>query len=85
MKLYLISTLFTFLFSQTTVLGLAGLGEEKNETDPVNAGAGQIRIFSASVNGTSHATSALLWKDTSTGLRTMVYFQNLRFMKIIMI
>lgn len=77
MKLFLFSTLFTILFSQTTVLSLSGLGEEKNETDPVNAGAGHIRIFSASVNGTSHATTALLWKDMSTGLRTTINFQNL--------
>ena len=77
MKKFGLLIILSFLFPQSTVMGLSGLGEEVNVIDPVNAGAGNVSLFSASVMGTSCGTSAQLWKNSNTGLRTMVQFQNL--------
>jgi hypothetical protein len=73
----LIFILISFLFSQSSVLSFGGFGSPRSYQNPINAGAGQIELFSTSSGAGSSSALATIWKSNFTNLNISNQFQKL--------
>ncbi|MAJ43419.1 MAG: hypothetical protein CMF96_01560 [Candidatus Marinimicrobia bacterium] len=73
----IIFILFSFIFSQSSILSISGFGESNFYKNSASLGSGQIELFSTSPKSGSPSAIATIWRNRFTSVNVSNQFQNL--------